>query len=117
MFANFMTDFCKEFFPSGWDDELHAHICNSQLHSTDVILRGTAYHFSDDTLHLQLDTLLNADLCIHCKNCKIKELVELAVNNAGEKTPEACLSCWVLELHKLTEECAHNMTWYFEARV
>jgi hypothetical protein len=22
-----------------------------------------------------------------------------------------------LELHKLTEECAHNMTWYFEARV
>lgn len=127
-FLVFMKEFHMEFLPGGWDNKLHAHICNSQLRSSDsfpkwvnnihhsnIILRGTSYHFSDDALHLQLDTLLDLDLCIHCKNHNVKELIKSATNNAGEKTPEAHLTSWILELCKLTDEHAQNTKCYLVA--
>jgi hypothetical protein len=74
-FASFMKDLRKEFLSDGWDDELHARICNAWLRPSDsftkwvndirhlnIILRGTNYHFSKDTLRFQLDSLLDVDL-------------------------------------------------------
>jgi hypothetical protein len=96
-FASFMKDLHKEFLSDGWDDELHARICNSPLKPSDsfakwvndirhlnIILCGTDYHFSEDALHFQLDSLLDVDLRTRCKNRKVKEMVESAVNAAGE---------------------------------
>lgn len=120
-FPEFIKDFGKEFLPGRWDGELHSHICNSHLKFSDsfpkwvndichsnIILRGTSYHFSDDPLCIQLETLLDADLCIRAKNCNIKDLIEAATNNAGKKTAEAQLTCWITELRKLAEERAHD---------
>lgn len=128
VFADFISEFHKEFLPAGWDDELHACICNSRLRFSDsfpkwlnnichsnILLRGTAYHFADDTIHLQLETLLDTDLHTHCKNCNVKGLVEAATNSTGEKMPEACLTCWISELHKLMEEHAQDTKHYLKA--
>jgi hypothetical protein len=127
-FASFMKDLCKEFLSDGWDDELHAHICNSclkpsdsfmkwvnNIHHLNIILCGTNYHFSEDALCFQLDSLLNVDLHTHCKNRKVKELVESVVNTAEEQTGEACLAKWISKIHKLAEEHSHDMKHYLEA--
>jgi hypothetical protein len=111
-----MKQLRKEFLSDGWDDELHARICNARLrpsdsfvkwvndiHHLNIILRGTDYHFSEDTLHFQLDSLLDVDLRTRCKNRKIKELVDAAADATGEKTGEACLSTWIAEVRKLAE--------------
>jgi hypothetical protein len=126
--AGFMKDLHKEFLSDGWDDELHARICNARLRPSDsfakwvndichlnIILRGTDYHFSEDTLHFQLDSLLDVDLCTRCKNRKVKELVDAAVNALGEKTGEACLTMWIAETRKLAEEHNHDTKHYLEA--
>jgi len=42
-------------------------------------------------------------------------MVEAAMNNTGERTPEACLTCWITELCKLADKCAHNTKCYLEA--
>jgi hypothetical protein len=64
-FGDFMKELHREFLSKGWDDELHARICNARLkpnepfakwvndiRHTNIILRGTEYHFSDDALRL-----------------------------------------------------------------
>jgi hypothetical protein len=127
-FASFIKDVYKEFLSNGWDDELHAHICNSclkpsdsftkwvnDIHHLNIILHGTDYHFSEDALHFQLDSLLDVDLHTHCKNRKIKELVNSAVNSAGEQTREARLAKWIMETWKLAEEHSHDTKCYLEA--
>lgn len=127
-FPSFMKQLCKEFLSDGWDDELHAHICNACLKPSDsfmkwvndirhlnIILRGMDYHFSEDTLCFQLDSLLDVDLRMHCKNCKIKNLVDAAANVASEKTGEARLSTWIAEVCKLAEECQHDTKHYLKA--
>jgi hypothetical protein len=127
-FANFMKDLRKEFLSDGWDDELHACICNARLKPSDsfakwvndichlnIILHDTDYHFSKDALRFQLDSLLDVDLRTRCKNRKIKELVDAAVNTLGEKTGEARLAIWIAETRKLAEECNHDTKHYLEA--
>ena len=127
-FPSFMKQLCKEFLSDGWDNELHARICNARLKPSDsfakwvndichlnIILCGMDYHFSEDTLHFQLDNLLDVDLRMHCKNHKIKDLVDAAANAAGEKTREARLSTWIAEVRKLADEHQHDTKHYLEA--
>jgi hypothetical protein len=127
-FDAFMIKICHEFLTEGWDDELHAKICSSRLKMSDsfmswlnelchlnIVLRGTDYHFNDDALRLQLDSLVDTDLRSHAKNCRIKESIDAAINNKGEKTVEAHLSTWVTEMCKLADECANDMKCYKEA--
>jgi hypothetical protein len=127
-FADFMKSLHREFLTEGWDDELHACICNVCLQASDlfakwvndichmnIILHGTDYHFSDDSLRFQLDSLLDTDLHTHCKNRKIKDIVEGAINVSGIKTPEAHLMMWIAKVCKLAEECSHNTRHYLEA--
>lgn len=117
-----------EFLPVLWEDELHNWICSLHLKlKTDfpswlneichinIVLWGTDYHFSDDALCLQLDSLLDGDLCTRCKNCKVKEAVENMTDSAGAKTEEAWLTCWVSEVQKLAWECSHNTKHYCKA--
>lgn len=126
-FTDFMKTLHKEFLSEGWDNELHACICNvhlktsdsflkwvNDIHHMNIILHGTEYHFSEDALCFQLDSLLDIDLCTHCKNHKIKDIVEKAVNMAGEKSGKACLATWITEVCKLAEECTHNTKCYLE---
>jgi hypothetical protein len=127
-FEDFMIEIRREFLTEGWDDELHAKICSSHLKMSDsfmswlnelrhlnIVLRGTDYHFNDDALHLQLDSLVDTDLRSRAKNCRIKESIDAAVNNKGEKTAEACLSMWVTEMCKLADEHASDTKRYKEA--
>ena len=72
------------------------------------------YHFSKDTLHFQLNSLLDVDLRTHCKNHKIKELVDAAADATSEKTRKAHLSTWIAEVHKLAEECHHDTKHYLK---
>jgi hypothetical protein len=126
-FADFMKSLHKEFLAEGWDDELHARICNAQLKTSDsfakwvndirhtnIILWGTKYHFSEDALCFQLDSLLDVDLRTRCKNRKVKDLVEGVVNGTGEKTAEAHLATWIAEVRKLAEERTHDTKRYLE---
>ena len=93
-FDDFMVTIHWEFLAEGWDDELHAKICSLHLKPSDsfmswvnelfhlnIILRGMDYHFADDPLCLQLDSLINTNLCTCSKNRKIKECIDTAVNS------------------------------------
>ena len=129
-FAVFIKELQREFLPEGWDDELHAKICNSCLRSLDsfpkwvndihhlnIVLRNSEYHFSDAKLCLQLDSLFDVDLCSHCKNWKIKELVD-KIGDEGdseEEIAEKHLACWISEVWKLAEEHAHDTKHYLGA--
>jgi hypothetical protein len=62
----------------------------------------------EDLLHFQLDSLLDIDLCTCCKNCKIKDIMEGAVNASGMKASKAHLAMWITEIHKLAEECIYD---------
>ena len=77
----FMAALKKEVLVENWDYDLHTQICTSclkqsksfpnwlnKIQHTNIILCGTDYHFSNDTLRLQLDSLLNTDLQMRCKN-------------------------------------------------
>jgi hypothetical protein len=112
-FSVFIKELQHEFLPEGWDDELHAKIHNSRLRSSDsfpkwvndihhlnIVLRNSEYHFSDTELHLQLDSLLDVDLCSCCKNWKIKELVDKIGDegNSEEESVERHLACWISEV-------------------
>jgi len=127
-FDDFMVELCREFLPEGWDDDLHAKICSSCLKSSDsfmswvneirhlnIILWGTDYHFKDDPLHLQLDSLIDSDLRARVKNRWVKEIVEAAVNTKGKKTAKAHLTIWISEMRKLTEEHFNNTKHYRKA--
>lgn len=127
-FASFMKELCKTFLSNGWDNELHGCICNAclrpsdsfskwvnDIHHLNIILCGTDYHFSEDTLCFQLNSLLDVNLRTHCKNCKIKDLIDAAINVTCEKTREARLSTWIAEVRKLAEECHHDTKCYLEA--
>jgi hypothetical protein len=127
-FANFMKELHKEFLSDGWDNELHAHICNAWLKPSNlfakwvndirhlnIILHGTDYHFSEDALRFQLDSLLDIDLRTHSKNRKVKELVDAAINALGERTGEVRLAVWIAETCKLAEEHNHDTKRYLEA--
>lgn len=80
-FEEFIKEFQREFLTEGWDDELHAKICNSCLKSSElfakwvndiqhlnIVLCNSEYHFSNTELRLQLDSLLDVDLRNRCKN-------------------------------------------------
>jgi hypothetical protein len=118
----------KEFLPEGWEDEHHTQICNSRLKSSDSFtswlndvchinfaLRGSDHHFNDDTLRIQLESLLDTDLRTRAKNRNVKDLVEAAVDDEGNKMPEARLACWKNELRKLADERAQDTKRYLEA--
>jgi hypothetical protein len=124
-FDDFMVELCREFLPEGWDDELHAKICSCRLKVSntfmswvnklchlDIILHKTNYHFNDDSLHLQLDSLIDTNLCACAKHRRIKESVDVAVDSKG---PEARLSAWISELRKLAKERANDTKHYKEA--
>jgi hypothetical protein len=127
-FDEFMVQIRREFLSEGWDDELHAKICSSRLKISDsfmswvnelrhlnIILRGTDYHFNDDSFRLQLDSLIDADLRSRAKNRRIKESVDAAVDNKNEKTAEARLTVWISEMRKIAEERSNDTKRYKEA--
>lgn len=103
MFAEFLKELRKEFLPENWDNDLHSHICNSRPKPSDnfaawlnnichmnIVLCGTDYHFSDDALCMQLESLLNTG------------------NRAGKKMEETQLTVWISEIQKLAEECSND---------
>jgi hypothetical protein len=48
-FPNFMKQLCKEFLSNGWDDELHARICNACLRPSDSFAKWV-----NDIRHLNI---------------------------------------------------------------
>jgi hypothetical protein len=127
-FDDFMALLRSEFLPESWEDELHAKICSSRLKPADsfmtwlnelrhlnIILRGTDYHFTEDPLRLQLDSLIDTDLRTRAKNRKIKDVIDAATDAKGVKTPEARLNAWISEMRKLAEERANDTKHYKEA--
>lgn len=87
----------------------------NDIQHLNIVLHNTKYYFSDVALHLQLDSLLDADLQNHCKNCNIKEVMNKIAKETPEKTDEAHLTCWIAEVHKLAEEQANDTKHYLEA--
>lgn len=98
-FPEFIKELQREFLPDGWDDKLHAKIRNSHLKSSNsfsnwvnnichlnIVLRNTEYYFSDSALHLQLDSLLDADLWSCCKNRNVKDTIDRIAKQTLEKT-------------------------------
>jgi len=66
----------------------------------------------DDTLCLQLDSLINTNLHTHAKNCRIKDIINVTINSKGEKTAEAHFPVCVSEMHKIAEERANDTKHY-----
>lgn len=58
---------------------------------------------------------MDADLQSRCKNRNVKEVIEKVVKETPAKTEEARLSCWIVEVQKLAEECANDTKRYQEA--
>ena len=111
LFTNVMKEIRKEFLPDSWDDDLHSCLLNSQLWASDnfmtwvnnlhyqnLTLLNTDYHLSDDALCQLLETLLDPDLCTHCKNHKVKETVDAATDSTGNKSAKIGLMTWIAEV-------------------
>lgn len=121
LFDKFIKELQKEFLPEGWDDKLHAKICNScltssepftkwvnNIHHLNLFLQNSEYQFSDTDLRCQLNSLLDVDLWNWCKNHKIKEIVSKVGGRQIQKTRSPRLSspagsqkyeCWPKSMH------------------
>lgn len=89
----------------------------NDIRHLNIVLHNSEYHFSDTELRLQLDSLLDVDLRNHCKNCKIKEIIDKVgkATDTEKQIAEARLTCWISEVCKLAEECVHDTKCYLEA--
>lgn len=89
----------------------------NDIRHLNIVLHNSEYHFSDTELRLQLDSLLDVDLRNHCKNCKIKEIIDKVgkATDTEKQIAEAHLTCWISEVCKLAEERVHDTKCYLEA--
>jgi hypothetical protein len=128
-FNEFITELKTQFLPPHWEEEQRRLLCQATLQKNadfknwvrgrqneNIVLKGSKCHFDDDGLHLQLESLIDADLRNRCLNRGIHNIVENAIDPVSkEATASVRLKKWIDEVGKIADERTYDLKRFCEA--